>query len=240
MEKQKRKHTSIGLRMKENYEDRSRFYLIRRTPVIIRLDGKAFHTLTKNCDKPFDKHLSNSMNETALELCKNIQGAKCAYTQSDEISILITDFDKLNTDAWFNYNIQKMTSIAAAEASIKFSSQFGEKGLFDCRVFNIPKEEVVNYFIWRQKDWERNSIQMLSQAYFSHKELHGKKCPDMHEMLHKKGINWTELEDKYKNGSFVAKSLNSINSWKIFTFCPIFTQVPNREYIEYELMKQEF
>ena len=90
-------------RMKENYENRSKIFLTRRTPVIIRLDGKAFHTYTRGLDKPFDSGLINDMQDTAIYLCQNIQGAKCAYVQSDEISILVTDFDDINTQAWFDY-----------------------------------------------------------------------------------------------------------------------------------------
>lgn len=174
-------------------------------PVIIRLDGKAFHTLTKNCDKPFDAALQATMEGTAQALCKAIQGAKCAYTQSDEISILLTDFDKLTTDGWFDYNLQKIVSISAGMASAYFSCIWNgdKRGIFDSRAFNIPKEEVCNYFIWRQQDWFRNSIQMLSQAHYSHKELKNKNIKDMHEMLYKKGVNWNNLKPVWKNGTFI-------------------------------------
>lgn len=194
---------SIGDRMKENYENRSRYKLTRRVPVIIRLDGKAFHSLTRGYEKPFDRLFNNAMRWTASHLLKEIQGAKLAYTQSDEISLLLTDFDRLNTDAWFDYNIQKMSSISAGMASAYFTINHcteTEYAVFDSRCFNIPKEEVNNYFIWRQKDWERNSIQMFAQAHFSHKQLHKKNCPAIHEMLHEKGVNWAHLEAKWKNG----------------------------------------
>ena len=195
----------IGDRMKNNYEDRYRIKLTRRTPVIMRLDGKAFHTLTKQCNKPFDDNFSDAMALTARNVCNEIQGAKCAYNQSDEISILITDFDKLNTDAWFDYNIQKMVSVSSGIASLSFSRRFGRNGVFDCRVFNIPIEEVCNYFIWRQQDWIRNSVQMLAQSYFSQKELHGKNQAAMHEMLYALNVNWGNLENKWKQGIFHAK-----------------------------------
>lgn len=194
---------AIGDRMKKNYEDRYRFYLTRRTPVIMRLDGKAFHTLTKNCKKPFDEAFANAMLFTAKYLFKEIQGAKCAYIQSDEISILITDFDKLTTDAWFDYNIQKMTSVSAGLASAFFTKYWATTtAVFDSRVFNIPTEEVCNYFIWRQMDWVRNSVQMLAQHHFSQKQLHGKNQADMHEMLHGIGVNWNDLNEHWKNGMF--------------------------------------
>ena len=196
---------SLGDRIKQNYENRNRTYLTRRIPVIMRLDGKAFHTLTRNCEKPFDDNFINCMENTAVYLLNNIQGAKCAFVQSDEISILITDFDRLNTDAWFGYSIQKMTSVSAAMASVTFTNEWGNIGLFDSRVFNIPKEEVRNYFIWRQKDWTRNSIQMFARSYFSHKELYKKSTSDIHEMLYTKNMNWANLFSLYKNGLYIEK-----------------------------------
>jgi tRNA(His) 5'-end guanylyltransferase len=153
--------------------------------------------------KPFDLKFIEAMVNTAKKLLDEIQGAKCAYIQSDEISLLLTDFDKLTTDAWFDYNIQKMCSIASGVASVEFTKQLGKTGVFDCRVFNIPKEEVTNYFIWRQKDWERNSLQMFAQSQFSTKQLHKKNKSDMHEMLHKKGLNWNDLEPRLKNGTLI-------------------------------------
>lgn len=111
----------LGDRMKKYYEDRTRITLPRRTYTIIRIDGKAFHTFTKGLTRPFDDGLINDMDETACYLCKNIQGAKFGFVQSDEISILITDFDKIGTDAWFDGNIQKMASIAASMATSKFN-----------------------------------------------------------------------------------------------------------------------
>jgi len=220
------KKTSIGNRMKENYENRYRMKLTRRTPVIIRLDGKAFHTLTRRCEKPFDIIFATFMHTTGLYLCEHIQGAKCAYIQSDEISILLIDFDKLTTEAWFDYNIQKIVSISAAMASAIFSSRFGHLAFFDSRAFNIPKDELCNYFIWRQKDWERNSIQMLAQAYFSTKQLHKKSGSDMHQMLHEKGANWANLDLLWKNGWFIWKT----NEEWLQNAAPIFTQ--ERQYIE--------
>lgn len=219
---------SIGNRMKGNYENRYRIKLTRRMPVILRLDGKAFHTLTKRCHKPFDGTFQATMQDTALELCSQLQGAKCAYVQSDEISILLTDFDRLTTDAWFDYNLQKIVSVAAGIASAYFSCHWEPENysVFDCRAFNIPKEEVCNYFIWRQQDWLRNSIQMLSQAYYSPKQLHKKNTSDMHEMLHKVGVNWADLDDVWKNGAFLSKCGEG---W-IFSADLIFTQ--NRDVVE--------
>jgi len=226
---------SIGDRMKENYENRSRYMLTRRTPVIIRLDGRAFHTITKHCEKPFDRTLATALDNTAIELCREMQGAKCAYLQSDEISILLTDFDKLDTQAWFDYNLQKIVSISAGIASAIFTKLWCEGkhiATFDCRAFNIPKEEVANYFIWRQKDWTRNSVAMLAQAHFSHKQLYNKTQSDMHDMLHEKGINWADLESIWKNGRFVL----AYEGWQSIP-APIFTETRNQ--IECYLTQKE-
>jgi len=200
---------SIGNRMKENYEDRYRLKLTRRMPVILRLDGKAFHTLTRKCEKPFDKTFQATMQSTAMELCSQVQGAKCAYVQSDEISMLLTDFDRLTTDAWFDYNLQKIVSVSAGIASAYFTAHYmndGYTAVFDSRAFNVPKEEVCNYFIWRQQDWIRNSVQALSQSHYSHKQLHKKNTSDMHKMLHEKGVNWADLDPVWKNGVFISTS----------------------------------
>lgn len=111
----------IETRMKENYENRSKTYLTRRTPVIIRLDGKAFHTLTKHFSKPYDIVFHNTMEYTMKYLCENIQGCKIGYTQSDEITLLLTDYDTLTTDAWFDYSVQKLCSISASMATMAFN-----------------------------------------------------------------------------------------------------------------------
>lgn len=214
---------NLGDRMKANYENRAKTFLIRRTPVIMRLDGKAFHTLTRGCDKPFDEHLMWVMRTTAKELVQEIQGAKLAYVQSDEISILITDYDKLETDAWFNYNVQKITSISAAIASVRFTSLWRKEAYFDSRVFNLPKEEVNNYFVWRQKDWERNSLFMYANHYFSANELHKKSNADKHEMLHKIGENWAHLEDRKKNGTLIERVITQ----KDPDVCPLFVENPH-------------
>lgn len=209
---------TLGQRMKENYENAYRIKLTRRTPVIIRLDGKAFHTLTRGCQKPFDEHFQKSMIKTMSILCEKIQGVKCAYHQSDEISLLLCDFDRLDSGAWFDYNLQKLVSVSASMASTYFNIYWRENkfnyGFFDSRAFNIPMEEIKNYFIWRQKDWERNSLQMVAQSQFSQKELHKKNKSDMHEMLNEKGINWADLEGKWKNGTFLFRDGRD---WKALT-----------------------
>ena len=217
----------LGMRMKENYEHRTRSFVPRRTYTLIRLDGKAFHTYTKGLNKPFDHGLIEDMNAAVMALLGEIQGAVFAYTQSDEISVLLTDFDTPQTCAWFDGNIQKIASVSASIMTAEFNrlrlnrnrnnwnsnkeeSEFpGTETLayFDSRVFTIPdRTEVMNYFRWRQQDCIRNSVSMVAQSNFSHKQLHGKSQRDMHDMLHNKGVNWTtDFTDGEKNGRIIVK-----------------------------------
>ena len=223
----------LGDRMKDFYEDRTRYKLARRTNTIIRIDGKAFHTYTKGLKRPFDQGLMEDMDKTTEYLCQNIQGAKFGYVQSDEISILITDYDDITTHAWFDGNLQKMASIAASLATAKFNQlrmarfcmnegihpKYRDESFihtkeiecfklahFDARVFQIPyQEEVINYFIWRQQDATRNSISSVAQSLYSAKELHGKKTSDMQEMIFQKGINWNDYSPREKRGSVIRK-----------------------------------
>lgn len=117
----------LGKRMKEFYEARARTYLPRRTPVAIRIDGKAFHTFTRGFQKPFDEVLGNAMVRTMEYLCKNIQGCVFGYTQSDEITLLLVDYKQLNSEAWFDYQVQKMCSIAASMATMAFNRYINEE-----------------------------------------------------------------------------------------------------------------
>ena len=265
--------SDLANRMKE-YEKRNQYYLQKRTPVAIRVDGRSFHTFTKGFQRPFDDVLIKTMQETAKYMCENIQGAKLAYVQSDEITIILTDYDTLETDCWFNYRTDKLCSIAASMATMIFNKIFKEKvenfieeggafslaqlnynqmkmepylkaiekgAMFDARCFNIPKEEVTNLIYWRQLDATRNSIQMVGQANFSHKELQNKSCNDIQDMLHEqKGINWNDYPTVYKRGTACIKNRKIIeyldefkvtaklmdstkteNSWIIDTEMPI-------------------
>lgn len=118
------KKDSLGDRMKNNYENRAKTYLLRRIPAIIRLDGKAFHTFTRGFVKPFDARLMRVMQETTLELCRNIQGCVFGYTQSDEITLVLVDYNTLDTDAWFNYSVEKMCSVATSMCTLYFNRIF--------------------------------------------------------------------------------------------------------------------
>jgi tRNA(His) guanylyltransferase len=222
----KKNKDSTGDRFKENYEDRSRFYLTRRTPVIIRVDGRAFSQLTKKCWKPFDAHFKTSMQLAALKTAESIQGCVAFYTQSDEASFLLEDYSQLETQAWFDYNKSKIETIAASTMTAHFNRHWNTVnktfGTFDARSFNLPKEEVVNYFIWRMRDWERNSVNMLSLAHFSAKELHGKSSDERKEMLKSAKQDWDSLPFDLKFGSFHTKEGGGFISNEIpFTYFDI-------------------
>lgn len=195
------------------------------------------------------------MQETMKYLCENIQGCVFGYAQSDEVTLILVDYQKLTSDAWFDYEVQKMCSIAASMATMAFNKNFAnnvvdwwyskdtiiseendtlyetyckaiEKGaMFDARCFNIPKEEVCNLIYWRQLDATRNSIQMVGQANFSHKELQGKSCNMIQDMLiAEKGINWNDFPTYQKRGSAcrkvekevnIAGTVDTISTWEI-------------------------
>jgi tRNA(His) 5'-end guanylyltransferase len=231
----------LGERMKL-YEEVPKVKLMRKIPVILRLDGKTFHTYTRGFEKPWDKYLNTAMTQTAAFVCDNVSGAKLAYTQSDEISILITDYENIETQPWFDYQVEKIVSVAASMATAKFNEiilqdyKLDKKlAFFDCRAANYPKGEVINYFIWRQQDAERNSVQGLAQSLFSHKELQGLKNNQLQDkMFTEKGINWNECETWQKRGTCIIKENyekeGAIRSrWVADMDIPIFTQ--DREYI---------
>ena len=220
----------LGERMKSQYEDRTRYFVPRRTYTIIRLDGKSFHTYTKGLDKPFDEGLSKDIDNAIIAMLPHIQGAVFAYTQSDEISVLVTDFALPTTSAWFDGNIQKMASVSASIITANFNQlranrqvqialekdlDFAESdtwplAYFDTRVFTIPDRiEVMNTFIWRNQDCIRNSVSMLAQSMFSHKELQGKSTTEMIRMTHDYNIGnhsgWLDLSPDLKFGRLIVK-----------------------------------
>lgn len=217
----------IGTRMKDFYEQIPKTKLMRRCPVAIRIDGKAFHTYTRNFKRPFDSIFMRAMQETMKYLCENIQGCVLGYTQSDEITLILVDYEKINSSAWFDYEVQKLCSVSASMATMRFNQVFArlvqevkEEGtedpkyikvldkaceagaMFDSRCFNIPKEEVTNLIYWRQLDASRNSIQMVGHANFSQKQMHGKSTGDIQDMLMlEKNINWNDFPVACKRGS---------------------------------------
>lgn len=256
----------LGKRMKTYYEEIPKTKLMRRTPVAIRVDGKAFHTFTRGFQKPFDEVLTRAMQETMRYLCENVQGCALGYTQSDEMTLLLVDYQSLDASAWFDYEVQKMCSIAASMATLAFAKAFQkeaircisiagdtpdycgtlqaamEKGaMFDARVFNIPKEEAANLLYWRQLDAIRNSILTFGQAHFSHKQVQGRSCAQIRELLlTEKGIDWEQLPLHLQRGSCCVKEIYleagvQRKRWSVDLHIPIF-KGEGREYINERLL----
>lgn len=216
--------TDIDVRMKEQYEDRFRIMLPRRSYTIIRVDGRAFHTWTRGLPRPYSQALMQSMDHVAKTLCESMPGAQMAYVQSDEVSVLLTDFARIDTHAWFDNNLQKLCSISASIATAAFNvyaitllkitgedsdaDKSRRLAHFDSRVFQIPDPvEVANYFVARQKDASRNSVSMLAQHYCSANELHGVSCEKMHDKIHEHGDNWNDHPIRFKHGGAVVKEM---------------------------------
>lgn len=306
----------IATRMKE-YEKSSKHHLTPRVPVMLRIDGRAFHTFTKGFVKPFDDEiLLKAMRQTMKTLCEMIPGCVLGYTQSDEITLVILD-QNTQAEPWFGFCQNKIESITASMATMVFNQAFYKAyqdyderldfamnyynniivnlqrpaigcverinfvapikhaiahnydviykkqkvfhdkyepklhtAMFDCRAFNIPREEICNNLIWRQQDATRNSIQQVARTYFSHSELNNLSCDEIQEKLfQEKNINWNNYPTRLKRGSccvrkdvfFSADEIKKKNplydgegftrkKWVIDTEVPIFTQ--NREYIE--------
>jgi tRNA(His) 5'-end guanylyltransferase len=196
----------INSRMKENYESRFKRSIHRRTYAILRVDGHSFSKYTSKLKKPFDQDFNDDMDTVAKYLCEKIQGARFAYVQSDEISVLITDFDQLTTHAWFDNNADKMISLAAAYSTSRFLlsriKRQDERLLeFDARIFAISDPfEVANYFLARQRDATKNAINMMGQAYYSTNELRGVNTNQVQELLFQKGVNFNDLPARFKRG----------------------------------------
>jgi len=202
-------NTSLGNRIKL-YEGAYRRYLTRRMPVIVRVDGRSFSGMTKKwkCEKPFDDQILYAMVNAATNVAQEMQGFKVAYIQSDEASFVMTDYDGLHSQGWFDYNHSKIVSISASIMTGRFNRFYvgpnNGDAQFDSRAFNVPREDVSNYVLWRALDWHRNSIQMYASSVFSHKQLHKKNQNDMKEMLREKGKSWEDdLSDIIKNGTFL-------------------------------------
>lgn len=243
--------TDLAKRMK-TYEAVSKTTLVRRMPVIIRCDGRCFHSFTRGFAKPFDEVLMTAMKRTMKCLCREVQGCVLGYTQSDEITLVLVDYKKLDSSAWFDNEVQKICSVAASMVTMVFNRFFIEEvanyaaystfnlfnayrkavakgAMFDARCFNVPKEDVCNNIYWRQLDATRNSIQMVGQANFSHRQLQNKSCAQIQEMLFtEKGINWNDFSTDKKRGSCCIKT---DDGWVIDNEIPIF-KGDGRKYIE--------
>jgi len=238
-------------RMKK-YEEASRMSLPQRMPLIIRVDGKAFSKYTKHLpDKPFNRDFISIMEGVAMALCHNIQGAELAYSQSDEVSVLVHSYKTFDTQPWYDNQLQKIVSVAAAIASSTFTAKSWrlfktgderahvgvediEPAYFDARAFIIPESEVTNYFIWRQQDAVRNSVQMHARSLFSHKQCEGKNVSTMKDMCRDAGQPWENLTPTIRKGRCVKKNYCPLSGerqgWKVDTDIPMFGE--KREYVE--------
>ena len=211
---------NLGFLMK-SYESSFATRLLKKSPAIIRLDGKAFHTYTRNFERPFDDVFSRAMCNTMKSLCENIQSCVFAYTQSDEITLLLQDYKKENTAGWFDYKVQKMTSVSASMATYWFNKYFYESlcsespdnpfheaheqsyergAFFDSRAFNLPPSEVVNCFVWRQEDAMKNGVQSIARHFYTHKELQNVNTNDVISMLEKDNHKLDDYPMKYRRG----------------------------------------
>ena len=210
----------------------------------MRLDGKSFSSFTKKYfKKPFDDEFTWLMQSTMEYLVDNISGAVAGYTQSDEITILLSDKKTKGMEGWFNYRVDKMCSLAASMASAYFNINFNEYynkinnqcsypyPIFDCRVWQVPnEEEVKNVFLWRQRDCIRNSVLQLAQSFYTHKEMLNKKIDELKMMLLKeKECNWEELNESIKYGMFYFPKKNTSNSEKYF-YCQMKDDSLNNEF----------
>lgn len=240
----------LGVRMKD-YEATSKTRLLKGMPVIVRVDGKAFHTYTKDCERPFDEELAQAFWYATKETCKEFAGVKIAYHQSDEVSFLLMNYNKVTTQPPYNNEVQKLTSLFASKFTLHFNyfmwqrGHWNRKAEFDARVWNLPEHEVCNYFIWRSVfDAQRNSVSMLAQANFSHKSLQNLSTKKLQEkLILEKGIDWNSLPVWQKRGVAIIKKQEPKtvtyngetkavirNVWDVDHEMPIFTQ--DRNYIE--------
>lgn len=238
--------TALGDRMK-SYEATYRALLPRRTYTLLRLDGRAFHSYLRGCERPFDETFMADMDAVAETLCTEIAGAVFAYTQSDEISVLVSDFSSIGTEPWFGGVVAKQLSVSASLATAVLNERRpGKRALFDARLFTLADPvEVANYYIWRQRDAVRNSISMAAQARFSHKRLHGVNSGGMQELLWSEaGVNWNDYPDGCKRGRITVRQTGerdvvyvdrrtqetvqtkAVRSWWSTTGAPHFTTEP--------------
>ncbi len=211
--------------MKDNYEKVWNIQLPYRMPVILRLDGKNFHSFTKKMERPFDETFIHNMGALTEYLCKKISTTVFAYVQSDEISLLLHPYKKLDTDPWFANEIQKISSVSAGLASSYFSLLYNKQAVFDARVFVLPEAEVVNYFVWRQQDATRNSVTMAAQTLYSHRQLDKQNSETKKTMMLQKGVDYMAYETYKRRGFSVVKKTEWITDWNI----PLFTE--DRDYV---------
>ncbi len=206
--------------MKRDYEDALRLYLPRRAPVIVRVDGRAFHAFTREMQRPYCRPLANALDAAAIRLCSEMAGCRFAFGQSDEYSFLLSDA------GWFDGNVQKIASVAASVFTAAFARAFTSEraATFDARVILIPqRSEVAQYFVWRQLDASANSLNMLASTHYSHQDLLGKSTAEKHDLLHAKGLNWAKEPTDFKRGRVVRPGETE---WIVDREVPVFQREP--------------
>lgn len=206
-----KKNDAFGDRIKE-LESVSEQILDENQPICVRIDGKAFHTYTKGLARPYDKRLSDAMIETMNYLVEKTD-ARLGYTQSDEISLVY--FKTANHQQnYFGSRVQKLASVLASMTTAKFNAEVHKNlpeksdvfAFFDCRIWNVPTlQDAADVFLWRQEDAIKNAVSMAAGAFYSHKQLHGKKSIEKIEMLKDKNISWEEYPEFFKSGTYATR-----------------------------------
>lgn len=234
---------SFEVRMKR-YEGYRKPYVDTNLPIVIRLDGKSFSNFTRKFERPFDKCITSAMDAATLALCEEVQPCLLAYTQSDEITLVMGAYKNVNSQPWFNGSVQKIASVAASIVTLAFNLDLLEshndptlRAYFDCRVWNLPsEEEVVNSLIWRQNDAMRNSVAMVASSVFSHRQLQGVSVAGMKDLLVEHGTPWESFPirktrgamcypvDQTGSGSVIRRG------WSYDTDIPVFSD--NRIFLE--------
>lgn len=212
--------------MKRDYEDALRVRLPFRVFAIVRVDGRAFHSFTRELERPYSRVLANALDEAAVRLCSEMTGCCFAYGQSDEYSFLMTDLGPNAAPLWFDGNIQKIASVSASVFTAAFARAYcsPRAATFDARVLLISqRSDVSSYFVWRQLDASANSLNMLASAHYAHEELLGKSTAEKHELLHAKGLNWAKEPVDFKRGR-VARP--SERGWIVDREIPDFQKTP--------------
>jgi tRNA(His) guanylyltransferase len=217
--------------MKQDYEDALRLVVPRRTYVVIRIDGRGFHTFTKDLERPYSRPLADALDQAALALCQEMIGCRFAFGQSDEYSFLLTDFEKEDAPLWFDGNVQKIVSVSASLFTAYFNRAFPSKKIaaFDSRILVISQRaEVERYFLWRQLDASANSLNMLASAHYPHAELVGRSNTEKHEVLFAKGVNWAKQPADFKRGRIVRRG--AAQGWEVDLTIPVFNR--DRGYLD--------
>jgi tRNA(His) guanylyltransferase len=191
--------------------------MIPTLPVIIRLDGVSFHKWTKGLQRPFDEQLVQLMTETTKFLVEETN-AVVGYTQSDEITLILYS-DSRKSDIYHKGKKQKILSKLTGKCVSFFNEKRKELlpehdkiANFDARIYQTPTlEDAVAQLLWRENDATKNSISMLAQSFFSHKQLQNKNGNEMQDMLMlEKQVNWNDLPVRYKRGTYVKRMKKEI------------------------------